>query len=429
MTHIIEQDNTKPKTYRTHVLQLHYQNSHDKLLNYILQSNLGRAKQDTLKAPHINTAKEIIKCFAQLCKKVEQIKIKPEKAILKLNNVMLGKATNQNPSTIYRHITRLIKHGVITNKIFHGSNSSYEIEINPEVLAVDYSIAYHQYVDKGVKMFLNNEDLTEEHKNIKNAVIPTFLNGIYYNIFSYIQASCNHIVYLKPLLETNNNKTLETVDKESEFLLSDNQSSKGSHKNSDDLNLLFHLKHGKTNEKKIKDRADFQAEILYNFMISALYAGKSSANYDVEYRSKNHIIKYLTSNFDEDTPLSLIGTRANIMMERILLTKRYIQRSPERFMPNADTWLDFDNENGFKGTLQWWIKTNEKRKQNKVYLKYTKDFVQIFNHYQKFQSLNTYLQCRQFLTKKYDKSLLDLFDVCVLKCNVTSNDLQMLKAV
>ena len=53
---------------------------------------------------------------------------------LRTNNVQLSKMANASPRTIQRHVKRLQEAGVITKKIWHGTNSSYELWISPKIL-------------------------------------------------------------------------------------------------------------------------------------------------------------------------------------------------------------------------------------------------------------------------------------------------------
>ncbi len=126
--------------------------------------------QDTrstqIRGSMIHTAKEMIRLYGVSLLKSN--KIKPVTAdnipSLRTNNIQLGKITKMSGRTIQRHIRRLQDAGIITEKVGHGSNSSYELWINPKIVWI-----------KGLttlKMTKNKEEskksLTAKNQLIKN---------------------------------------------------------------------------------------------------------------------------------------------------------------------------------------------------------------------------------------------------------------------
>ncbi len=92
-----------------------------------------------LRQPVIATAKELIRVYGLALLKARDIAPLSIENLpsLRTNNIQLSKLLVCSPRTIGRHINKLIEAGVITHKKWHGSNSSYEAWVSPEVLPVN----------------------------------------------------------------------------------------------------------------------------------------------------------------------------------------------------------------------------------------------------------------------------------------------------
>ncbi|MBW4968757.1 winged helix-turn-helix transcriptional regulator, partial [Pseudoalteromonas sp. CR1] len=76
-----------------------------------------------------STAKDIIKIYGLSLLKASNVTTLDLKNLppLKTNNLQLAKMGNASPRTIQRHLKRLIDAGIIINKIWHGTNSGYDL--------------------------------------------------------------------------------------------------------------------------------------------------------------------------------------------------------------------------------------------------------------------------------------------------------------
>ncbi len=128
-------------------------------------AQITRATQ--IRGSMIHTAKELIRLYGVSLLKSNKIKPVTAQNIpsLRTNNIQLGKLTQMSGRTIQRHIKRLKEAGIITDKIGHGSNSSYELWINPKILWI-----------KGLKNLKNakkkqdaNKILDSENQYFKNS--------------------------------------------------------------------------------------------------------------------------------------------------------------------------------------------------------------------------------------------------------------------
>ena len=84
------------------------------------------------------TAKELIRLYGVSLIKANGVgEVDPNNLpSLKTNNVQLATLSHSSSRTIQRHISKLMEAGVITEKVWHGSNASYEVWINPKILCV-----------------------------------------------------------------------------------------------------------------------------------------------------------------------------------------------------------------------------------------------------------------------------------------------------
>ncbi|TAL57600.1 MAG: hypothetical protein EPN85_13755, partial [Bacteroidetes bacterium] len=117
--------------------------------------------KDKLRTGAVMTAKELIRIYGISLLKANgsQEVIAENLPTLQTNNKQLAKLVKCSSRTIQRHILKLQSAGIITSKIFHGSNSNFEVLINPKILLVKQKLN----VDKVKKEF--QEALAQSKKN------------------------------------------------------------------------------------------------------------------------------------------------------------------------------------------------------------------------------------------------------------------------
>ncbi len=116
----------------------------------------------------IATAKEVIKIYGvSLVKSNKVSPVDPSNLpSLRTNNKQLAKITQASGRTIQRHIDRLLACGILTEKIWHGSHSSYELFINPKVLWIKGIGSVDKVKDKEK----DSQILSIENQRIKNNI-------------------------------------------------------------------------------------------------------------------------------------------------------------------------------------------------------------------------------------------------------------------
>lgn len=125
------------------LLVVHYSSSFAALKKHILRHNSSRKKlSEHIRQSTMATARDIICIYGLFLIKVSNLHdINPEDLPpLRTNNVQLARVGNTSPRTIQRHIKRLLEAGILLGKKWHGTNSSYELFINPQVLFISRRI-------------------------------------------------------------------------------------------------------------------------------------------------------------------------------------------------------------------------------------------------------------------------------------------------
>ncbi|GAA0892584.1 hypothetical protein GCM10009122_22630 [Fulvivirga kasyanovii] len=117
---------------------INYSHSYKALDRYIEEYNMPRtAIADKLRGGVVLTAKEIIRIYGISLLKSNAIAPGEELPSLRTNSQQLAGFIKSSDRTIRRHINRLSEAGIITEKVWHGSNADYELWINTKVLYIN----------------------------------------------------------------------------------------------------------------------------------------------------------------------------------------------------------------------------------------------------------------------------------------------------
>ena len=144
------------------MIVIHYPTAYKALDCFIDTYNDAAEKStDRLRTGAVMTAKELIRIYGiSLLKANGYQEVDPDNLpTLQTNNRQLSKLVKCSSRTIQRHILKLRSAGIVTNKIFHGSNSNFEVLINPKILLVKQKLN----VDNVKKEF--QEALSQSKKN------------------------------------------------------------------------------------------------------------------------------------------------------------------------------------------------------------------------------------------------------------------------
>lgn len=147
---------------------LNYSNSFHRLERFVYRFNSRQQTTGTMvRQSMLATATAILKIYgASLIKSNKVTPIDPcNLPSLRTNNIQLAKITQASGRTIQRHIDRLLKCGMLTRKIWHGSHSSYELFINPKILWITGVGS----VDKAKKCSKEDKKTDADNQEIKKS--------------------------------------------------------------------------------------------------------------------------------------------------------------------------------------------------------------------------------------------------------------------
>ncbi len=166
--------------------------------------------QLAIKASQERTAIALIDMYAAFLK--NNAKLKLMDAVFRTNNQAVSTKLNKRTSrvTVWRHISRLIKAGVLQNKKFNGTNASYELQFNPEVLVADVS---NELISVLTKQCMA-QNPTGNSANEQNQAIINVRACFKANPRGFIPPNtvsfCNHTEHRNYTLEQNINKQISS---------------------------------------------------------------------------------------------------------------------------------------------------------------------------------------------------------------------------
>lgn len=374
--------------------------------NQVLKVNTPHHyKKLSLKSTHLETMKEILRFYGAYLYRNKKHSL-PQERRFWITNTGIAKNKLQHRSTIYRHIIILQQSGILTNKIFHGSDCGIEVEIHK------YILVYKNTIQQS-KQWIQQELLFIDQKAKMN-----------YGIV----ATCKDNDSGNFLDTYNINKECAKVKKYTEDppgTISKKQGSKVGNWKDEEINEPNQQK-----QETIHTRAGSDPLLIpsinqytnnaWAFAKRILYPSSTFKPHEV-LLTKNYISEYFAL-------ISKAGYRNSVdrlfyeLCERVLLAKKYIDRSPSRFIPVPWTWFDKNFSGGFTGTLPWLKIAKEKRKHLKKQYDNLSELCRLYNSYAATNSVQSYKINESKIQSLGDESLTKLYYGCVAdKSNFNSN--------
>jgi len=369
------------------MIVINYSTSFNALDRYIKKYNESKDQlSDQVRQGAAATAKDIIRIYGLFLVKANSIEEIAPKNLpsLRTNNVQLAKMGNASPRTIQRHIKRLREAGIITDKVWHGTNSSYELWINPEILLVRCRKTMQE-----VKMSLETALQRSLENDLETQVLekPT-------TICPHTD-TCNNSYKSNNLLKgVDNSKSPEQMDAAGNVsgYNTGNSSKRSSLPLTDKIDDASYdtgnAGTGHTGEKvaeKIEDAgekvrikragkkgsgemkapgSDPARSASLSLYVTLLWSLAKNVLYNNTFLTERQqeIGKQLIYQWYEPVATGNLSSVHQIYVERIGLVRKFIEKDPERrFVQLPYKYFDPDNPNGFSGTKKWW-KEHEKRK-------------------------------------------------------------------
>ena len=398
---------------------IQYSTAFNALEGYVKQHNASTKDLSShIRQAMILTTQEIIKIYSISLLKANSIAAIDLQNLppLKTNNVQLAKRAKASTRTIQRHLKRLIEANIITKKIWHGSNSGYELFINPNILLIG-----------GVKAVNKpkNELQTEKSK-------PTD-NQFFKNIRT---TTCPHT-------DTSNNGYINNIiigvdklkTKASSLPLTNGYESRNATSNT------FTGYTGKIDPKKNNDAGEIERKSRATDQTGAKISGVDqarSASLSFYVKSfwklaRNTIYKdyYLTQS-QEKTALKLLHlwyepvsdkqlqNVHEVYVSRLAIVQKYIARDPtKRYVQLPDKYFDPQNPSGFAGTRIWYQKQKKREYEVRLKLILQAQIRRFLNNEKKETAkqkprLELFRSCETRISKLGQPELLNTFHASVL---------------
>lgn len=352
----------------------------------------------SLKSTHMETARELIRWYGAYLHKNKVKQLDPERRFW-ITNSGVAKKKLQNRCTIYRHILILQQSGVITNKIFHGSSCGVEIEINKGLLVYKKlkgdSIARIQ-----AELFRCEAEQIKQGDGLKTDIVARLSNNDSRD----------------PIETLNKNMKSGFVDNENKPETFDwKQGNKSSGTGNTQLIESGQVKQETRvagGDPAFSEFIDYFTHRAWGFAKSVLYKNKEFTMAQEEQTWK-YIREYFSLIRHELFTRPFAERIFKDFCERILLAKKFVDKSPQRFIPFP--WIYFDKhfEGGFAGTLRWLKAVKQKRERQKGYYSNLSFLV---NQYQRFMHEPTLVNYRlgeKEIAKKKDLRLMEIYQNCV----------------
>jgi len=398
---------------------IQYSTAFNALEGYVNQHNASTKDLSShIRQAMILTTQEIIKIYSISLLKANSIAAIDLQNLppLKTNNVQLAKRAKASTRTIQRHLKRLIEANIITKKIWHGSNSGYELFINPNILLIG-----------GVKAVnkAKNELQTEKSKTTDNQFFK------------------NNRTTTCPHTDTSNNGYINNIiigvdklkTKASSLPLTNGYESRNATSNTFTgyTGKIDPKKNNDAGEIERKSRATDQTGAEISSVDQARSASLSFYVKSFWKLARNTIYKdhYLTQS-QEKTALKLLylwyepvsdkqlQNVHEVYVSSLAIVQKYIARDPtKRYVQLPDKYFDPQNPSGFTGTRIWYQKQKKREYEVRLKLILQAQIRRFLNNEKKETAkqkprLELFRSCETRISKLGQPELLNTFHASVL---------------
>ncbi|MCU0336569.1 MAG: hypothetical protein MUF12_01800 [Sediminibacterium sp.] len=366
------------------------------IYNNLLRINKPQQyKKLSIKSTHVETAKEIARFYGAYLHKNKKYKLDETRRFW-ITNTGVAKNKLQHRCTIYRHILVLEQCGIITNKIFHGSDCGIEVELNPKLLIFKNDLEQSS-------RWIQQELFKSSQKSDTVATCKDNDSCHFLETFNLNQQSGN-VDSLQHQQETFGKKQGSKVEKG---------------------NFQEHIgiswKQQETHAPVAGDVPEF-SEWITQYTQQAWAFAKSILYPEQNFTDEQNKLtqRYIREYFSLIKKEYFVSQSQKLFLqfcERVLLAKKYIDRNPSRFIPVPWTWFDKHFANGFRGTLAWLKTVQEKRESLKRKFQNLTELCNLYAVYLTEKSISCYKQIEKTLLEKRDPTLVNLYYHCVADRN------------
>ncbi len=398
---------------------IQYSTAFNALEGYVNQHNASTKDLSShIRQAMILTTQEIIKIYSISLLKANSIAAIDLQNLppLKTNNVQLAKRAKASTRTIQRHLKRLMEANIITKKIWHGSNSGYELFINPKILLIGGVKAVYK-PQKELQSEKSKSTDNQFFKNLRTTTCPhtdTSNNG-------YI----NNIIIGVDKLKT----------KASSLPLTNGYESRNATSNTFTgyTGKIDPTKKNDAGEIERKSRATDQTSAEISEVDQARSASLSFYVKSLWKLARNTIYKeyYLTQS-QEKTALKLLHlwyepvsdkqlqNVHEVYVSRLGIVQKFIAKDPtKRYVQLPDKYFDPKNPSGFTGTRIWYQKQKKREYEVRLKLILQAQIRRFLNNEKKETAkqkprLELFRSCETRISKLGQPELLNTFHASVL---------------
>jgi len=423
------------------MIVINYSTAFKALNGYIQCYNKEADRNQTVKPSMILTAQELIKIYGVSLAKANSIQTidKSNLPSLKTNNCQLAKRTQASTRTIQRHIKRLLEAGIITEKIFHGSNSSFELFINEKILLATCRLSVNE-AKMALELKLNpilQSTNKQEVKNTDRTFCPhTDTRNNSYKTNNVIKDVDNLSIgsILKAAgYDTGNSSKRSSAKKQNDLNVSTGNVSTGytggkvQEKNQDTGGKVQEKRAEADKKTDMKARKEAEARCTsLNFYVKMLWTLAQNVLYRGVYLTDRQveIAQKLLYRWYEPVSTANLANVHQHYVERIDLVRKYIEKDPQkRFVQLPNRYFDPYNSNGFTGTKKWHKIHQQRQREVQVKLIVHAQIKRFLNNEMKEAAkrkppLELYRECEQRIGKLGDPVLLEQFHSAVLNPTV-----------
>ncbi|MBI3519522.1 MAG: hypothetical protein HY062_09230 [Bacteroidetes bacterium] len=403
------------------MIVIHYPTAYKALDCFIDAFNEAAKKStDKLRTGTVMTAKELIRIYGISLLKTNGYQEINENNLptLQTNNRQLAKLVKCSSRTIQRHIAKLQLAGIVTSKVFHGSNSNFEVLINPKILLVRKQQPVHnlkKQFQEEIQQSSQNP-LKSTFSELQKTNCPdTYTGNIYIkenNIIIEVDNSVNNKAG-----DLTGNRTGDTGEIAQVF--SDKQK-KNEEKNMQKTGEIA-LRADKLDDRNVlSDPARNNSLILYTNLLwlmarNLLYKEADLTEHQIE------IAKDLIRKLYEPASTSNLPNVHQQYVERISLVSKYLKKDPvKRYVPLPYKYFDIHNPHGFVGTKKWYQADQLRKREVEKELALKRTIRKYQNNEKKDVSkkkpaLQLFRECENTIGKFNDASLTQRFHAAVLE--------------
>jgi hypothetical protein len=352
-----------------------------------------------------------------------------------MNSKAIATMTGMSDRSARRHVNKLLATGFLNEKVFKGTNTSFELKINPEFLVARpqkqlTEMLINQHVQRYPGMPIN--PFTYKHYTSARPSFTDFPNGI-------LRTICPHIE-INPDTFNNNilsngivDNCLHTKSKRPHKLSVINNDLKipagaenPDNKNPEQTNVRQGVNQNQSYQQKIEREQQKNipptalslvfsfTETAWNFAHSLLYENRQFLP-EQEQTAKSFIAGFFLV-FAKSNKNRRISSCYDDFVLTIQIIHEYTRKRVDWMIARPEYFFDPHFKGGFYGAAKDWLpKQKHKQKQTKDWNTNKKLVAKLYHYYSSDPTFERYRKCTQRLGKLKNKKFLDTFNACVLE--------------